>query len=351
VKLSIIDPREDARWDQFVLNHRFGSVFHLSSWCDILVKTFHYKPFYVVLEEDSAIKAGLPLMTIKSWITGRRVISLPRTSYCDPLVEEKVDLEMLLQGAREVLRKEKCGFLEIKTQKNDQFLLNTELKCYGHFRNQVLDLTRGIDALWKGFHRTCVRQRIQRAEKDNVLIRLGESLSDVGIFYKLHMGTTDKHGVPPRPLCFFENMWNELQEIGNIILPIAERNGTPAAAAIFLKSKDAITFEFLGIDYEMAEHSPGHLIGWEMIKRACSEGTRYFDFGLTPPENTGLMQFKTRWGAEDRVLNYFYYPDVKGYKAFVKQPGEPGEEKADFISTTGKKLKRYAASRLYRHFG
>jgi hypothetical protein len=45
---------------------------------------------------------------------------------------------------------------------------------------------------------------------------------------------------------------------------------------------------------------------------SCSEGNHYFDFGKSPPDNQGLLEFKGRWGAEMSDLPYFYYPEVKG---------------------------------------
>ena len=55
--IKIIDPIHDSRWDEFVHSHRFGSIYHLSSWSEVLKKTFDYKPYYLILEEDGKIKA------------------------------------------------------------------------------------------------------------------------------------------------------------------------------------------------------------------------------------------------------------------------------------------------------
>lgn len=349
--VTIINPVEDPRWDKFVENHPFGSIFHLSSWSQVLIKTFQYHPYYIVLEENSKIKAGLPFMLVKSWITGTRLISLPRTSYCDPLIESAEDIKEILRAAQKLLETERGQFFEIKCQFNDQLLMGMELVRYEHFKNQILNLEIGVDRLWKQCHRSCVRQRVQKAQRENVTVRIGETLSDLKIFYSLHKKTTEKHMVPPRPFSFFRNMWDLFQPDKNLILVIAEKDGIPGGAGLFLRFKGTIIFEFLGLNYDLIDYSPGHLITWEAIQMACKNGLKRFDFGLTPPENVGLVDFKARWGGEHRTLNYFYYPDVKGYKAFVKHSGSIEGGKSDFIPTLQKRVKRYAASKLYRHFG
>ena len=36
------------------------------------------------------------------------------------------------------------------------------------------------------------------------------------------------------------------------------------------------------------------------------------EFGKSPPEHKGLLDFKRRWGAKMYDLPYFYYPEIKG---------------------------------------
>ena len=348
---SIINPAEDKRWDKFVRAHKFGTIFHLADWSEVLRKTFSYEPVYIVLEENGNIRAGLPFMKIDSWLTGKRLISLPRTSYCDPLVETEEELAMILQTAGEMVDEQKMDFFEIKTQKNADLLSDSGIRYYDHFRNQILDLEAGPEKLWARFHRTCVRQRIMKAQKDQVTVRIGDTFRDLEIFYDLHKSTTKKHKVAPRPFSFFNNIRDTFGDKKKVKFLIAEKDGTVGAAALFLISGESIIFEFHGINYNLIEHSPGHLIVWEAIQMACKEGLKYFDFGLTPPDNIGLLNYKTRWGGSDAVLRYFYYPDVRGYKAFVKKTEAPEELNTSRLHLIKHKVKTFAAEKLYRHLG
>lgn len=46
---------------------------------------------------------------------------------------------------------------------------------------------------------------------------------------------------------------------------------------------------------------------WEGIKQYAQNGFRLFCFGRTALENTGLRQFKSRWGADEQTIDYFKY--------------------------------------------
>jgi CelD/BcsL family acetyltransferase involved in cellulose biosynthesis len=345
--VNIIDPTRDPRWDPFVAGHRYGSVYHTSDWCEVLKKTFSYHPQYLIIEDAGAIVAGMPFMTIDSWITGKRLISLPRTSYCDPLTEHDDELALLLEQAYRLVDDQGLDFFEIKTQRNNGPSNHSELKCYGHFKNQILVLNEGLDKIWDGFHRSSTRKNIKKAQKDAVMIRIADSEHDVKTFYELHKQITKKHMIPPRPYIFFKNIWEVLRPKNTVTVLMAEWEGNSVAAGLFLRSKDSMIFEFTGLNHDYSGHSPVHLITWEAIKVACREGLRYFDFGLTPPDNVGLMQYKERWGTQINSLNYYYYPDVKGYKKFVQHADSSGNHGFRLKD----RIKRLVAARLYKHLG
>jgi len=351
ITISVINPKKDKRWDNFVLNHKFGSIYHLSDWSEILNESFGYQPNYIISEENGAIKAAIPLMLVKSWLTGKRLVSLPRIPYCDPLANSEDELKEMLGYIYQIVDESQIQYVEIKTQFNNQFFKDNQLKRYQHFKNHILSLAIDRDELWKSFDRTCVKQRISRAQKDNVKFRLGETDEDLKIFFSLHKMTAAKQRIPVRPFSFFYNIWQKLRKKNLLLLFIAEVNGEAGAANISFKFKNALYYEFLGLNYNLIQHSPGHLLIWEAIKTAYENNLQYFDFGLTPPENPGLADFKRRWGAIESELSYFYYPDLKGYKDFIKEIHPENISKDSFAETCKKEIKRHVAGKLFKHFG
>ena len=93
------------------------------------------------------------------------------------------------------------------------------------------------------------------------------------------------------------------------------------------------------------------MIVWEAIKAAKKEGKEIFDFGLTPPDNKGLFDFKKRWGTEDNILNYYYYPDVTGYKKYITESSNSEYHRIQGFNYILKAFKKEVAKRFYKHFG
>ena len=90
-------PDETAEWDAFVARHPLGLVYHLSAWTRVLETAFpHIQGRFLVLKDgaDGSIRAGLPVYTVKSWLLGRRVISVPFASFCDPLVSSAAEFDL-----------------------------------------------------------------------------------------------------------------------------------------------------------------------------------------------------------------------------------------------------------------
>ncbi len=50
---------------------------------------------------------------------------------------------------------------------------------------------------------------------------------------------------------------------------------------------------------------PNNLLYWEVIKRACETGYRYFDFGRSTV-GSGTYEFKKHWGAAVKPLHWQY---------------------------------------------
>src|SRR6266540_295804 len=185
INLKVINPANDTRWDEFVDLHPDGSIYHHSAWRQVLLSTFAYDPFYVALENSATgrLEGILPFMLVKSRITGKRVVSLPFTSYC-PMLVPGPRLEEIIH----FILGECPGidYLELKLPEN---LENAPaiLKKQPGYMTHILDLQAGPEQLFKSFHNTSIRQRIKRAEKSQIQLRMVEKEEDLKEFYDLHI--------------------------------------------------------------------------------------------------------------------------------------------------------------------
>ncbi len=309
--VEYINPEQDERWDRFVEAHHFGWVCHLAGWKKVLEGSFrHMSGFYPVIVEGQRIKAALPVFAVNSWLTGRRLVSIPFASLCDPLVSSNGELEELFISVLSLFRKLRAGKIEIRAFQSVPLIQEKHVSCSRHYKNHYLQL-RDPEALQKKFHRTCVRQKISRAVKSNFILRDARTEADIEQFYILYCMTRQKLGLPSQPCSFFKNIWMTFSPSGKVQVIFAMKDDKFAAALLLFRFKDRVSAEYLGWNSAYSEMSPNHFLFWEAIKAAYADGFKVFDFGRTSPLSESLMDFKSRWGTEIVELPQLYYPAVQ----------------------------------------
>ena len=309
IQLKVINPESDERWDKFVLNHPLGSIYHQSAWGKVLQSTYNHVSFYVALERTGTgqLEGIVPFLLIKSWLTGKRLVSLPFTSYCN-LLAPSSELKHILHFALE--HHPDIDYLELK------FLENVENECtilkeQFSYLTHILDLDASLEQLLKSFHNTSVRQRIKRAERNNLELKIADKEEDLWKFYELEIAVRRKHGLPPQPYKFFSNMWKILKPQKSLFVPMIKHKGRIIAAAIVLRFKDTAYIEYSASDQNFLKLCPNQKLIWEIIKIAHTEGARFLDFGRSSLTNKSLIDFKERWSARRRRLMYYYFPRAK----------------------------------------
>lgn len=310
--IQLIDVEKDTRWDHFVERHPFGWVCHLSTWKQALEKNFrHMKGYYfaIVDKSDNEIHAALPVYTVKSWLTGNRLVSIPFATLCDPLISKNDELNKLLEPAISLSTEIKSSFIEIRTLLSSELIKKEQLGKKISYKQHFLHLNDKPENLKKKFHRTCIRQRINRAEKSNLKLRVGKDYSDLNQFYRLHLISRKRLCLPPQPFLFFKSLWDLFSAENKLTLLLVRSEEKYIAGLILFKFKDRVSAEFAVSDEKYKNLSPNHFIFWEAIKMSYNEGYKIFDFGRTSPSNKSLMDFKKRWATVELDLPQYYYPE------------------------------------------
>ena len=57
--IKILSEEKFNEWDDFVFNHRYGTIYHTSHWFSIIKNTYHLQPV-VIVEYQNGIKCGIP---------------------------------------------------------------------------------------------------------------------------------------------------------------------------------------------------------------------------------------------------------------------------------------------------
>ena len=290
-------------WIKCVQNCSEANVFHHPSWSLCLSESYGYRPFVLAMKSsDGLILAGLPVLEINSWLTGKRWVSLPFSDHCSPLLQNENDLEFFTNELINTCKALSAPKVEIR-----QYLPSVEgfLNGKSYFIH-YLKLGNKPEELYKRFRKKGVQYCIKKAAKSGIDILQSSELESLLTFYNLHLMTRKKHGVPIQPKKYFLKLWEYIikQNMGFIML--AHYKGKVIAGGVFLHYNRYMIYKYGATDPEYLNLYANHLLLWEAIQWGCRNGYHIFDWGRTDKENGGLRHFKLGWGTEEEVLSYSY---------------------------------------------
>ncbi len=321
-RVKIIDPSKDERWDNFISQQEYSTVYHHSVWKELLQNTFgHIESLHFVLEDaENNIVGGIPLFLVKSWLTGNRLVSVPFASVCKPLVSGLEDLEALTEAMIEKLSEYKCSYLELRTRDDHPFWVVNKFKEICQFKGHMLALNKDRDTLLKSFHKTSIQQRIKRAEREGLRARIASSENDLKAFYRLlTFLRLKKIGLPPPPYKLFKNMWEILRPKNMLVLHLIEYEKKVIAGMLVFKFNQIAISEHSATEGQYLKKCPDQLLWWKAIESAQKDGYKSFDFGRVSMDNKGLLDFKRRWQPREYNLFNLYFPEAKGVYSSNKE--------------------------------
>ncbi len=314
-QVRIITESEDQAWDNMVKEHPYGCVFQTSAFRKVICETFpHTKPFYLALvDADGNMQGGLPVFLVRSWLTGTRLVSLPFTFYSDPLVQSREEFERVFAAVLGIYREEGAAYVEIKARAATALLEGAEiLTPVFYHKIYSIDLTAGLDEVWKTLHKDCIQRKIRQAERSGVEVRLAGSEGDVVSFWNLLVKTRRRLGLPPQNYSYFRNMWRYLTPAGLTDFLIAEKGGEMVGGINAFRLGDTVHLGYVANQTRYWSLGVDQALLWKLIQIAIDDGCKTLDLGKTSPFADGLITYKRRWGARESEAPCFYYPRPRG---------------------------------------
>jgi len=308
VRVSVCDPLRDPRWGEFVDRHGDASIFHSVGWLEALRQTYGYEPLFVTTSGDSeALSNGMVFCTVRSWLTGSRVVSMPFSDHCAPLVEDGHELEALITFLKAEVMRSQCGYLELRPLKvlNSGLPQRMQLEQDCSYCIHHLDLRPSLGEIYEGFHKSCVQRKISKAGREKLQYQEGRSEEMLSKFYKLLLQTRRRQQLPPQPIEWFRNLIDCLGS--KVKVRVASKDGRPIAGMITTHFRDAGVYKYGCSDARYHNLGGMFLLMWRAIQDAKAAGARIFDFGRSDQQNAGLVAFKDHWGATKSPLLYHRY--------------------------------------------
>ena len=294
-----LNPLEHADWDSLLNTNAASCFFHTQAWCKVLHETYAHQPVYWSRLADSRLQGLLPVMEVASPWTGRRGVSLPFTDASGDLV---CDAAELYEDAREYGQQRSWKYMEFRGFRPPWPKAFPSLS----FRQHIVELGEGPDVAF-GNLEGAVRRGIRKAGNAGLRVEFNDSPAAIRIFYSLHCGTRRRHGVPPQPLRFFENVARFVFTAKQGFVVTAKLGERAVASAVFFHWRDKAIYKFGASDYHFQHLRPNNLVMWEAIKKFSLEGFAQLDLGRTSLANVGLRRFKAGFGGREQSLDYYKY--------------------------------------------
>ena len=304
-----LDPIEDPRWAQLVEKHPKASVFHTVPWLRALRRTYGYEPVvFTISSPTGGLNNGLVFCRVNSWLTGRRLVSLPFSDHCEPLCDSIEDANFLIRYLQTTQKDENWKFLQLRPINGDFSHTGDGIGCSPAARYflHTLDLRPDMDVVYENLDKDSVQRRIERAERAGLVEKCGRSDGLLEEFYTLFVISRRTQGVPPTPYAWFRNL---IQELGEALqIRVAYKDEIPITAIITLRFKEVVYYKYGCSDARFNKFGGTPWLFWKAIKDAKSNGESQFDLGRTESDNPGLLAFKNHWVPQPKSLTYWQYP-------------------------------------------
>jgi CelD/BcsL family acetyltransferase involved in cellulose biosynthesis len=343
-KARLLDPISDPAWLALLEGSRSATIFHHPRWLELLRSHYGYAIHARCIEADDGIEAGIPIARIESRLTGRRLVSLPFSDICPPVLAAGADSGALGALSAELLEERRRTGLELTVHASlpgahDAFVQR-------RFFHHLLALADDPAEVESRYSKSQVKRGIKKALREGLRAERRTDVAALDAFYALHVRTRRKLGVPTQPKRFIREFAKLFEaDLGFVELVLAADR--PVAAAVFLTFNGTVTYKYGASDARELGKRPNNLLFSETIRWACEAGFETLDFGRTDADNEGLRAFKRSWGADEHELAYTYFAD--------REPTVEPQLRDRLMSATIRHspagFGRLVGEALYRHFG
>lgn len=306
------EPKDAQRWEAFVARSPQATFFHRIGWRDVIESVFGHRPHYLVAERGPEIVGILPLAEVSSWLFGHALISLPFCAYGGPAADDVDGERALIDAAAQLARCLDVDHLELR---------NRVAKCedwprqdlYVTFRHELApDVEKNLLAIPRK-QRAMVRKGIRHGLKSEID-------ASAERFFELYADNVHRHGTPPFPQRYFSRLQAVFGDCCEV-LTVLDRQGRPVSGVLSFYFRDVVLPYYAGDTVHARDLAANDFKYWELMRRACEQGVRVFDFGRSK-RDTGPFSFKKNWGFEPSPL-YYEFCLLKGRSIPENNPLNP----------------------------
>jgi len=298
IKVIKYEDRYKEQWSAFIDKAEASTIAHRIGWLEVMQKGLNHQPEYLMALEGNRVVGVLPLILLRTFWGTRYMISLPWIDYGGVCADNFETERMLLMEACRITDRKKAQFMELRSVRAG----NYDLQIRDDKATFLLDLEEGPDAILGGFNAK-LRNQIRKSQKSGLTVEF-DNEKFLPAFYKIFSWKMHNLGTPVWGIDLFKMIFKSFPETTRIIL--VNLDGQPVAGGLVLAFKDRLYVPSAAAYMSALKYCPNHALYWEVIKKGCEEGYRYFDFGRSRI-GSNTYKFKQQWVPTPTSLSWQYH--------------------------------------------
>ena len=299
--VRVLDETWAKAWDAWVAGHPDATFFHRAGWKRVIEASFRHRCYFLLVEAEGQIRGILPLVHVRSHLFGNALVSTSFCVYGGPVAADEPAERALDAAALDLARSLKVDHLEYRLRSRpqkaswrDAWACKADL--YATFRKEMdPDPEKNLLAIPRK-QRAVIRKGI----KNNLQARIE---TDLEHFFPLYAQSWRNLGTPIFPKRLFENLMAEFGPACEVMTVFQESE--PVSTLVTFYFRDEV-LPYYGAGAAAARTCAAYdFMYWDVMRRACEQGYRIFDFGRSK-RDTGAWAFKKNWGFDPQALQYQY---------------------------------------------
>ncbi len=158
-----------------------------------------------------------------------------------------------------------------------------------------------------------LRAEIAKATREGVAVTALDRQSQMPSFLALVNSTEARHGRTQR---YSERFWNKFAELcehdPRFSILCVSSDSHLAAAHVYVSDRDTVHNWQIYFDKSFSSLKPNQAITAHAVAMFRAKGIKSLNLGTTPPEATGVADYKRKWGGREYAYRIFKWRSLLG---------------------------------------
>lgn len=314
--MEVLSAQDEKGYMKYILKKEDTLIYVSLKYRNMLEELLGDRSYYLVAKVENKIKGVLPIMVHENKVNGSVANSLPFYGSNGAILADEPEIyERLLNAYYQLLKELSCAAGTLVTSPfENNFRWYSENMHPEFIDKRIGQITylpnssgNNVDSLLSMYHKM-VRRCIKRAINSGVTVEIENSEEGIHFLYKTHKNNIEKIGGIAKKRKFFSIFPKYFQESEDYNIFVAYKDGKRIAALLLFYFNKTVEYFTPATLEEYKTLQPLSLIIYIAMQNAMERGYKKWNWGGTWLTQSGVYDFKRKWGTTD--LDYYYFTNV-----------------------------------------